>query len=507
MTKYVIAILLFIALLAGFLLYVGDNAALTLTSSAEAGLFQFSPITLTWQAVIVFTTAIIVLTLLTWTLLTWLWRLPSRIRSGVGLRRRNQALDAMEDALLAGADGDCDKARKKAEKARNLIGSEDLGRIVSAQAAEACGDQSEAVAQYTAMLESDKTRATGQHGLARNLLATGDLSGAIEQAQIAYADNKNARWAFDVLFQAQMADYQWNEAAKTLEMGERRKHIDKEAARRRRAVLLSAEADRISDTGQTQLATDLASRAASETPEFAPGVALAANLLNLTGEKKRAISLIEKAWAKRPHPALAIALLDLIETETPKSRRKRIDALIKANPAHRESHMLDAEEKLKAGDGVAALSVLAPYLNLDSEAEAPTARLCQLAGQIEERLGNMSDARLWYERAATAPLEADWSDLDPQGDSFDYSDADWRRLTFSFGETGALIHPRHEAGAPRRRPGLAEPLPLETEAVVKRDFEDVSETPKNPLPETPTGESNKKDLSQRLDRLLDKPKE
>jgi len=50
----------------------------------------------------------------------------------------------MEEALIAGAEGDASKARKKAEKARNLIGSEDLGRMVSAQAAEACGDSEEA---------------------------------------------------------------------------------------------------------------------------------------------------------------------------------------------------------------------------------------------------------------------------------------------------------------------------------------------------------------------------
>jgi len=64
-----------------------------------------------------------------WSLLGWLWRLPRRVKSGVGLRRRNQALDAMEDALIAGAEGDTAKARKKSERARALIGSEDLGPI------------------------------------------------------------------------------------------------------------------------------------------------------------------------------------------------------------------------------------------------------------------------------------------------------------------------------------------------------------------------------------------
>ncbi len=499
MTKYVIAILIFIAAFAGLMLYVGDDAFVTLSSSADAKFFAGKEVQLTWQSVLFLVTSAIISIILIWSLLTWLWHLPSRIKSGVGLRRRNQALDAMEDALLAGADGDAGKARKKAERARNLIGSEDLGRIVSAQAAEACGDNAEALAHYTAMLESSKARSTGQHGLARNLLATGDLAGAIEHAQLAYADNKNARWAFDVLFQAQMADYQWQAATDTLDQGERRKHIDKTVARRRRAVLLCAQADQLKDTGQTKLATEMAVKAASETPEFAPSVALSAYLLRVAGDQKKAIALIEKAWAKSPHPALAIAFQDVIEGETDRVRAKRIDALIKMNPNHKESHMLQAEEKLRSGDGVAALSVLAPYLNLDSDEDAPTARLCQLAGQIEERLGNMADARLWYERAATAPLEPDWSDLDPEGQAFDYSDSDWRRLTFSFGETGELIHPRYETGAPRRRPGLVDKsIPVSKDQVI-RDFEEVVETPDILT-------DSKEDLSKRLDSLLDKPK-
>ncbi len=455
MIKYVLAILVLIATLAGLLLYVGDDATLTLSSSAEAGPLMMAPIVLSWQAVIVIFTGFVLAVVSLWSFLSWLWSLPARIKSGVGLRRRNQALEAMEEALLAGADGDALKARKKAERARNLITSADLGRIVSAQAAEASGDKTEAVAHYTAMLDSKKTRATGQHGLARNLLASGDLVGAMEQAQVAYADSKNARWAFDVLFQAQMADYQWVAASETLDKGDSRKHINKEVSRRRRAVLLSAEADRIKDNGDTEKAMELAVHAAKTCPEFSPGVALATTLLKPTGQIKKAISLIEKAWARQPHPALALALQDLIAGESDKARSKRIAALIKTNPTHKESHMLSAEEKLRQGQGVSALSELAPYLNLDSETEPPTARLCQLAGQIEETLGNQADARLWYERAATAPLDPDWSDLDPEGEAFDYSDADWRRLTFSFGDNGTLIHPRYEAGASRRRAGMA----------------------------------------------------
>ena len=100
-------------------------------------------------------------------------------------------MDAIEEALIAGAEGDASKAKRRAERARGLIKSAALGQIISAQAAEASGDSAEAIAQYRAMLEDEKTLATGQRGLAQQLLATGDLPGAIEHAGQAYRENKN----------------------------------------------------------------------------------------------------------------------------------------------------------------------------------------------------------------------------------------------------------------------------------------------------------------------------
>ena len=129
MTKYVIAILFAFAILAGLLLYIGDDPKLVLSSSASSGPLAFNRVELTWQAVILLGTALLGLVIGIWSFVGWLWRLPSRLKSGVGLRRRNQALDALEDALIAGADGDVTKARKKAEKARQLINSLSLIHI------------------------------------------------------------------------------------------------------------------------------------------------------------------------------------------------------------------------------------------------------------------------------------------------------------------------------------------------------------------------------------------
>ena len=496
MTKYVIALLVFLAALAALMLYVGNQPELVLGSTAESGFLKFETRRIPWQWAIGFFTFFVMALIGIWSFLGWLWRLPRRVKSGVGLRRRNQALEALEEALIAGAEGDKSKARKKSQKARALIASPDLGRMVSAQAAEACGDSEEAISQYTAMLDSERTLATGQRGLAQQLLARGDLSGARDHASRAYAENKNAAWAFDTLFQAQISDHQWGAAIETLELGEKRKHIDRDVARRRRAVLQTAEADRLSSAGQSDAAVDMAVSAAQDTPEFAPAAGLAAKLLGQKGGTKKAAQLIEKAWGKAPHPALALAYRDLFADETPKVKAKRLRALYKANPTHRETILLQIEEALAAGDALTGWSALSPMVADGT----PSARLCTLAAQAETMLNNHQDARIWMERAATAPAEADWSDLDPEGDAFDYMDQDWRRLVFSFGEKGELIHPRYERGAARRKP-----LDIKGAETAAPKADAKADTPP-PSASAKLGDVDTDDLAERLDSLLDKPK-
>ena len=500
MTKYVITILGFLVALLLLLFWVGDEIFLTLNSSATSGLFAFGEISLSWQAVIVVGVVGTLGLIGLWSLFLWLWRLPRRMKSGVGLRRRNRALDAMEEALLAGAEGDVKKARKKAEVARNLIGSTELGRVISALSAEASGDRDVAVEHYQAMLESDRTRATGQRGLAQNMLATGDLPGAIEQSREAYTTNPDARWAFDTLFKAEVANYQWLDAEESLGTAEQRKHIDKTAARRRRAVLFSAEADRLHDQGDYASALELALKAQKLAPEFAPATALAAKLYKIQGDPKAASKIIEKSWAHAAHPALALSFLDTLENADNKTRDKRLAALVKQSPTHHETKIILAEDHLRRGDAVQAWAILRPVLRAS---ETPSSRLCLLAAQSEERLNNPTDARIWLQRAAIAPREADWSDLDPSGESFDYTPQDWRRLVFSFGDTGELIHPRFDSRAPLRLPGIAETTPA-SENEVAENSDTAAPTPKAEDPSMEPAED--KGLAERLDSLLDQPK-
>jgi len=252
---------------------------------------------------------------------------------------------------------------------------------------------------------------------------------------------KNTSWAFDTLFKSQINIYDWVGALETLDIAEKRKILEKNEIRRRRAVLLSARAAELEASGDQENACETSKRAAGMAPEFAPATSLAARLLAQDGQTKKAGQLIEKSWAKAPHPALAQAYKNLWQDEEEKTQIKKIKALIKTNPTHRESIVLSAEQALDSNDGVAAISILDPLL----QSAEPSARLCLLSARAEDLLQNTIDARTWQNRAACAPIEENWSDLDPNSPAFNYTNEDWQRLVTSFGASGTLIHPRYEA--------------------------------------------------------------
>ena len=497
MMKYVIAVLVFVAALAGMLLYIGEDPSLTIKSVGAVGGLksklnfegQFS-----WQAIIVIGTLCTIVMLVFWSFLTWLWGLPNRLKTGQGLRRGARAIDAVEEALLAGAEGDADKARKKAAKAKALIKSPTLGHLISAQTAESVGDFDGAVTHYTQLLKNPRTKAIAEKGLVRLSMAGGNLEEVVTRASEAFTQDKPAKWAFDPLFRARVMNGDWQDAIDVLATAVKRGLIDKATARRRRAVLMTAEAQRMlrmedtNDSGVVATMRDMAVTVASESPNFAPGVALAAQILSDQTESKFAAKLIEKAWAKSPHPALSLAYRDLYSEASGRERAKRYATLIKQNPDHRETTILQVEAALDGGDFVQAWSLLNPLVS-----DTPTARLCALAARAEDGLSNPVDARMWLERGVSAPSEADWSDLDPEGNGFDYTVRDWQRLVFTFGETGELIHPRLEAGAARK--GLkSAPRKQETvKAPVKEDDVTASEAKASIEP----------DLANRLDSLLD----
>ena len=194
-------------------------------------------------------------------------------------------------------------------------------------------------------------------------------------------------------------------------------------------------------------------------PTFPPAAWHGARHLIVDGKAKAAQGVLELGWKARPHPALAQLVRRATQTESTAMKRKRLEALIEAHPEHRESRILAAELAMESRDWVTAVKTLAELIEA-----GPTARLCLLMERALKGYGDMKEAGRWARMAVSASREADWSDIDPKGGAFEYSNADWARLVYKFGDVGELVHPRYESFGRELEAGRAMALPAPVEA-------------------------------------------
>ena len=509
MARHLVLPLILVVALAGLVIYVGGEERVTLELLGKAYEMKLQiaiPVLVTGIAAII----------AFWSFCVWLWKLPQRVKAGFVRKRETGGLAAVEDALMLCEAGDSEQARKRAARAHELLQRPTLTAFVSAKAAESAGNLEDAVTYYTSLLDDSKAEVAGLRGLARIADQNGDFTSVIKMARSAYAPDagtsvKGRKWAFDLLLRALLNENDWCGAMKVLGVAEKRKHIEKDVARRMRAVLLSAEATRLDRAGDRTRAQTTIEQALEASCGFVPGAVLGASLFKADGQKKKAASILEKAWVKAPHPALSLAYRDLFSDESEKTRSKKMLKLVNFNNGHRESTILKAEEALLARDAAGALQALSRLLS----DEDPSARLCMMAARAETLLGNAIDARTWELRAATAPVEAGWSALDPDdGPTFAYTEQDWRQLVRSYSENGELIYPHYKVHLCRRdviEHAYADTTVSNATTSLSTD-EDIVGPPLQPddpgIPDT-TGEESglnrkKKTLAERFESLLDK---
>jgi HemY protein len=428
-------------------------AALALTGDPG----HASVVWLGWRADTTATAAVLIvifgalLATIVWRTLLWILAAPRRAARARAEHRRRQANEVLTRGFLAAAAGDGSEARRLAQKAADLADeTPGLVRVLAAQAAEAAGDGPAAQAAYTAMLGFPEMRLAGHRGLMQLALARGDREAALRHAQDAFSETRSARWAWRVLLEARLEAAEWSAGLDLVKAALDRKIVPPVTADRARAALLAALAAQLEHAAGPKArgqALECAVEAAKLQPGFAPGVVMAARLLAADHKIGRATATLENAWNVSPHPALWLAYRDLKTSETPRERAQRLGQLAAQNPGHRESRILSVEQALVAADAAAGREAIK---SLDGE--PMTARLAGLQARLAFASGQPDQARLWLTQGINAPLEPDWSDLDPEGRAFAYQASDWARLVTTFAETGELIHPRHE----RRERGLNE---------------------------------------------------
>ena len=319
-------------------------------------------------------------------------------------RRQKRGLDALTSGIIAVGAGDRALAVRYAAQARKALPHEPLTHLLRAQAAQIGGDRATARRIFEAMLASPETEQLGLRGLFLEAEREGEKEAARQFAERALQRNPKLGWPVEALFELQCRAQDWQGALDTLAIARRQHLIDKAPAARRRAVLLTAQAQALEDADADK-ALELAQEAHRLAPDLVPAAAIAGRVLAARGNTPRAARVLLKTWRLAPHPDLAAAYAYARPGDSPRDRLNRVRHLARLTPNHAEAQIAVAISAIEARDWNEARKALEPLLD-----DRLTPRVCTLMARIEgEQNSDAGRVREWLARAANAARDPAWT--------------------------------------------------------------------------------------------------
>ncbi len=394
----VVVFLLAVALIATGLSWLADRPG-TLVINWEGHEVQ----TTVFHAIVLLA-ILLALSIIAWSILRGVWQLPAGVGQFFNRRREKRGLEALSSGLIAIGAGDKSLATRYAVQARKSLPNEPLTHILRAQAAQLSGDRSTARRIYEAMLSAPDTEALGLRGLFLEAEKEGETEAARQFAERAMSLNPRLPWPVHALFDLQCKLKDWESALETLALAKKHGHIEKPAAERKRAVLLTAQAQACEDS-DPEKALKLAEEAHGLAPDLVPPAAIAGRMLAARGNVQKAAKILQKSWRKGPHPDIATAYAYARVGDSPRDRLQRVKDLAALSPHSIESPIAIATAAIDAKEFDIARSVLQPLFE-----SRLTQRVCTLMARIEgEDTANTGAVREWLARAVNAPRDPAWT--------------------------------------------------------------------------------------------------
>lgn len=368
-------------------------------------------IVLTWQGWRVTTSitvalialaSVVVVSILLWSLFRFLVTAPGNVSEFFRERREARGWRALSRGMIAVGAGNLLLAKQSASEAQRILGQEPLALLLAAQAAQLDGNSEKAESEFRAMLGQPETRMLGLRGLYLEARRREDPAAARAVAEEAANSDTQVLWASEALLEYQNLSGEWEAALATVEREWKAGTIEKPLYRRRRAVLLAAQALGL-EHSDADKAREMAREAVKLAPSLVPAAALSARLEAKAGSLRRALRLVERTWAANPHPELAETYARLRGDDTPAVRLKRIQGLARRTPDQPEAALAVARAAIEAHDYAAAREALEPF------AGAPTQAMCLLMAELEAtEHGDHGKAREWAARALRAKRDPVW---------------------------------------------------------------------------------------------------
>lgn len=356
-----------------------------------------------FRAVVLFA-FLVALAMFAWTIARQVWQSPAAVGQFFNRRRQERGLDALSSGMIAVGAGDRSLATKYAVQARKALPNEPLTHLLRAQAAQLQGDRATSRRIFEAMLGTPDTEQLGLRGLYLEAEKEGEMEAARQFAARALALNPKLGWPIDALFDLQCKASDWAGALETLATGKKHGHIEKADADRRRAVLLTAQAQAIEEENPNR-ALELANEAHNLAADLVPAAAIAGRQLASRGNTARAAKIIERTWKKAPHPDLAVVYAFARPGDSPRDRLERIKRLAKTTPHSVEGPIAVATAAFEARSWGEAREALMPL----TEGRL-SQRVCTLMARIEgEQHNDTGRVREWLARAVNAPRDPAWT--------------------------------------------------------------------------------------------------
>jgi HemY protein len=253
------------------------------------------------------------------------------------------------------------------------------------------------------MSEKPESRLLGLRGLFLEASREGQMEAARQYAAKSVQLNPALPWPVHALFDMQCRGREWQAALETLVIARNNRHIDRRMFDRRRAVLLTAQAQELeqNDAGR---AVELALEAHKIAPNFVPAAVIAGRILAGQGNMSRATRVLARTWQYTPHPEIAVSYAYVRPGDSPHDRLNRIRSLIVMTPDDTEARIALATAAVDARDWAEARDALQPLLD-----KSPTARVCALMARIEgSEKRDAGRVREWLAKALRAPRDPVW---------------------------------------------------------------------------------------------------
>ena len=349
--------------------------------------------------------AVVAATMLAWWIVKGIWRSPYLVSRYFRVRRRDRGYQALSTGMIAAGAGDAGLARAKKKEAMKLISAdqEPLIHLLDAQASLLEGDHEAARRKFEAMLDDPETRLLGLRGLYLEAERLGDRTAARHYAASAAEAAPQLGWAADVTLEEKAEGREWDEALRLVEAQKSTVQIEREAAARRRAVLLTAKALDTLEADPTG-AKAAALEAHKLAPALVPAAVAAAKAAFRLGDVRKGAKVLETAWKSEPHPEIADAYVHARPGDSTHDRLDRAKKLQSLRRNHVESALAVARAALDAGEFALARAEAQSAVRL-----GPREGAFLLLADIEEaETGDQGKVRQWLGKAVRAPRDPAW---------------------------------------------------------------------------------------------------